>query len=179
MAAAVMREPSPKCRLFAVCGSSADSGRRRCEEIPLISSGLIGAPTPLSEERTCRVTWTRSHAVSAKNHSFSLGDQLMKEAGLGSPERVLPPVAACAALTAVRKKRKERKQHSCSMCQTVRPSPTSNWNFIFMPRSISHPWWRDTVSRRTIKQRATEHVVHFEAFVSLKHKEMFVLEMRR
>lgn len=29
------------------------------------------------------------------------------------------------------------------------------------------------------KQRATEHVVHFEAFVSLKHEEMFVLEMRR
>lgn len=30
-----------------------------------------------------------------------------------------------------------------------------------------------------IKQRATERVVHVEAFVSLKHKEMFVLEMRR
>lgn len=29
-----------------------------------------------------------------------------------------------------------------------------------------------------IKQRATEHAVHFEAFVSLKHKEMFVLEVR-
>lgn len=52
------------------------------------SSSLIGAPTPLSEERTCRVTWTRSHAVSTKNHSFSHGDQLMKEAGLGSLEKV-------------------------------------------------------------------------------------------
>lgn len=52
------------------------------------SSSLIGAPTPLSEEQTCRVTWTRSHAVSTKNHSFSHGDQLMKEAGLGSQEKV-------------------------------------------------------------------------------------------
>lgn len=53
---------------------------------------------------TCRVT---------KNHAFSHGDGLIKEAGLGSQEKVLPPATVCAALTAVHSE-KEKKQTKTS-----------------------------------------------------------------